>query len=81
MVKDCCTVCMYGKTLRELNQFSLENKRLGVDFIAAYKYVTREYSEDGVRLFPEVHSNRLRSKEHNLVQGKDFSCSARVFKY
>jgi len=48
----------YKDRLRELGLFSLEQKRLRGDFIAAFQYLRGAYRKDGVGLFTRVCSDR-----------------------
>ncbi|KAJ7427196.1 hypothetical protein WISP_08996 [Willisornis vidua] len=49
---------MYGKRLRSLDLFSLENMRLRGDLIAVYKFLTRGRGGADTHLFTLVTRNR-----------------------
>jgi len=48
--------------------FNVSKKRLKVDFLTVFR--SESMRHDGVRLFSEVHSERMRGGGHKLQQGK-----------
>ena len=48
----------YESRLRELGLFSMGNRRLQDDLIAAFQYLKGSYSKEGDRLFSRVCSSR-----------------------
>ena len=61
---------LYKKSLKELGLLNLEKRRLREYLINAYEYLKDGYQVDGVRLFPAVPSNRMRSNGHKLEYRK-----------
>jgi len=60
----------YEKRLRELGLFSLEKRRLELDFIVAFLYLKGAYEKDGDRLFSRACCNRTRSNGFKLNEGR-----------
>ena len=52
--------------MREHELFILEKRRLELDLMKMYKYLTGVYKEDRARLFSVVPSDRTRGKGHEL---------------
>lgn len=61
---------MYEERLRELDLFGLYEIRVGEYIIAVFSNLTGRYRKEGVRLFSEVHSNRMRSSRDKLQHRK-----------
>ena len=59
----------YKDRLRELELFSLEERRLQGDLIAALQYLNRSYRKEGDRLFIRVCDDRTRGNDFNLKEG------------
>ncbi|KAM6383098.1 uncharacterized protein FN964_004243 isoform 1-T2 [Alca torda] len=60
----------YGDRLRELGLFSLENRRLRGDLIAAFQYPKGAYRRDGEGLFIRECSDRMRGNRFKLKEGR-----------
>jgi len=56
--------------LRELGQFSQENRRLWGDLIVAFQYVKGAYKQDGDRLFIRVYGNTTRGNGFKLKEAR-----------
>ena len=50
----------YEKSLRELDLFSLEKRKLWRDLIVASQYLKEAYKQEGEQLFTRVDSDRMR---------------------
>jgi len=59
----------YKDRLRELELFSLKERRLQGDLIAALQYLNRSYRKEGDRLFIRVCDDRTRGNDFNLKEG------------
>lgn len=53
---------IYEKRLRQLALLSLQKRWLRGDFIAVCNYLIRRQREDGVKLFSEVRSDKIRQQ-------------------
>ncbi|KAK4829391.1 hypothetical protein QYF61_003731 [Mycteria americana] len=60
----------YEERLRELGLFSLENRRLQEDLIAAFQYLKGAYKKDGDKLFSRACCNRTRDNSFKLKEGR-----------
>ena len=61
---------IYEKRLRQLALLSPRNRWLRGEFIAVCHYLIRRQRQDGVKLFSEVHSDRMRDNRNKLQHGK-----------
>ena len=59
----------YKDRLRELELFSLKERRLQGDLIAALQYLNRSYRKEGDRLFIRVCGDRTRGNDFKLKEG------------
>lgn len=57
---------VYKERLREVYLFGLYQIRVGKDIIAVFSNLVGGWGEEGVRLFSQVHSDRLRSNRDKL---------------
>mgnify|MGYP001861274406 CR=1 FL=1 len=55
--------------LRQLGMFSLQNRRLQCDLIAAFQYLKWSYRKEGDRLFSRVCGDRTRGNGFKLKEG------------
>ena len=60
----------YKESLKELDQFSLEKRKLREEFINVYKYLKEWCQEDISRLFFVVASKGMRGNRQKLVHRK-----------
>ena len=60
----------YGERWRELGLFSLEERRLWRDTIAAFQYLKGAYKKAGEGLFIRACSNRMRRNGFKLKEGR-----------
>jgi len=60
----------YEGRLRALGLFSLENRRLWRDFIAAFQYLKRACKKAGEGLFTRAGSDRTRGNGFKLKEGR-----------
>ena len=60
----------YEDRLRELGLFSLENRRLWGDLIAAFQYLKGTYRKDGEGLFIRECSDRMRGNSFKPKEGR-----------
>ncbi|KAK4820012.1 hypothetical protein QYF61_017391 [Mycteria americana] len=60
----------YEETLRKLELFSLEKRRLQGDLIAAFQYLKGAYRKDGDRPFSKACCDRTRSNGFKLREGR-----------
>jgi len=56
--------------LRELGLFSLENRRLQGDLIAAFQYLKGAYRRDGENIFSKAYYDKTRSSGFKLRVGR-----------
>ena len=59
----------YKDRLRELGLFSLENRRLRGDLIAAFQYPKGAYKQEGNQLFERADNSRTRGNGFKLREG------------
>jgi len=60
----------YEERMRELRLFSLEKRRLWGDLIAAFQDLKGIYNKDGDRVFSRACSDRTRSNDIKLKEGR-----------
>ena len=60
----------YKDRLRELGLFSLEERRLQGDLIAAFQYLKGAYRQEGNQLFERVDNSRTRGNGFKLEEGR-----------
>ena len=60
----------YEDRLRELRLFSLEQRKLRGDLIAAFQYLKETYRKDGEGLFIRECSDRTRANGFKLKEGR-----------
>ena len=60
----------YEGHLRELGLFSLEERRLQGDLIAAFQYLKGAYKQEGSQLFTRVGNGRTRGNGFKLKEGR-----------
>jgi len=60
----------YEGRLRELSLFSLEQRRLRGDLIAAFQYLKGIYKQEGSQLFQMVDNSRTRRNGLKLKEGR-----------
>jgi len=60
----------YESRLGELGLLSLEKRRLGVDLIAAFQYLSGACRKDGENLFNKACCGRIRSNGFKLREGR-----------
>ena len=56
--------------LRKLGLFSLEERRLWCDLIAAFQYLKGAYKQEGSQLFEKVDTSRTRGNGLKLKEGR-----------
>ena len=60
----------YEDRLRELGLFSLENRGLWDDLIAAFQYLKGAYKQEGSQVFERVDNGRTRGNGFKLKEGR-----------
>ncbi|KAK4826356.1 hypothetical protein QYF61_007950 [Mycteria americana] len=60
----------YEERLRQLGLFSLGERRLQGDLIAAFQYIKGAHKKDGERLFTKACSDRTRGNGFKLEKGR-----------
>ena len=60
----------YEGRLRELGLFSLQQRRLRGDLLAAFQYLKGAYRKDGEGLFTRVCSDRTRGNSSKVKEGR-----------